>query len=38
MSLAAWIMLVVTWTVILSINAWLFLKVLRTPQRDPGEE
>jgi len=34
MSRAALILMIATWTVILLVTGWLFIKVLRTPQRD----
>lgn len=31
---SAWLMLGVTWGVVTSVCAWLFLRVLRTPPRE----
>ncbi len=37
MSAAAWIMLVLTWTVVIFFTVKFFLKVVRTPPRPDGE-
>ena len=38
MTASAWVMLVATWAVVTTTCAWLFLKVLRTPQGGAGED
>lgn len=38
MNPSAWLMLGLTWTVILVITGYLFLKVMRTPPRDDDGE
>ena len=38
MTTAAWIMLAVTWTVVIGITGYLFWKVLVTPLKKDGDE
>lgn len=38
MTTSAWVMLVITWSVIISFTGYFFMKVIRTPVREEGRD